>query len=40
MAKIVAVGIDQLAKQFSDVADSTGRIAKKSLYEGTGFMAD
>lgn len=40
MAKIVAVGIDQLAKQFSDVADSTGRIAKKSLYEGSGFLAD
>ena len=40
MAKIVAAGIDQLAKQFSDVADQTGRIAKKSLYEGSGFMAD
>ena len=40
MAKIVAVGLDQLAKQFSDVADSTGRIAKKSLYEGSGMLAD
>ena len=40
MAKIVAVGLDQLAKQFSDVADQTGRIAKKSLYEGSGMLAD
>ena len=40
MAKIVSVGFDQLAKQFSDVADSSGRIAKKALYEGSGFMAD
>ena len=40
MAKIVAVGLDQLANQFSDVADQTGRIAKKSLYEGSGMLAD
>lgn len=40
MAKIVCVGFDQLAKQFSDVANHSGHIARKSLFEGSGLLAD
>ena len=40
MAKVIAVGLDELAKELGTVADHVGNIASAALYEGSGFMAD
>lgn len=40
MAKVTAVGFDELAKELGTLADHTGRIASAALYEGSGYMAD
>lgn len=40
MAKVTAVGFDELAKELGTIADHTGRIASAALYEGSGYMAD
>ena len=40
MAKVTAVGFDELAKELGTLADHTGRIASATLYEGSGYMAD
>ena len=40
MAKVTAVGFDELAKELGTIADHTGAIASAALYEGGGYMAD
>lgn len=40
MAKVTAVGFDELAKELNTIADHTGSIASAALYEGSGYMAD
>lgn len=40
MAKVTAVGFDELAKELGTIADHTGRIASAALYDGSGYMAD
>lgn len=40
MAKITAVGFDDLAKELETVANHSGEIASRALYEGAGLMAD
>lgn len=40
MAKVTAVGFDELAKQLETLADHSGSIASAALYSGAGMMAD
>lgn len=40
MAKVTAVGFDELAKELGTIADHAGTIASAALYEGSGYMAD
>ena len=40
MAKIVSAGFDQLEKELQNLANQSGNIATKALYEGSGYMAD
>ena len=40
MAKVTAVGFDELAKELGTIADHVGSIASAALYEGSGYMAD
>lgn len=40
MAKVVAVGFDTLAKELQQIADHSGEIASRALYNGAGMMAD
>lgn len=40
MARVTAVGFDELAKELGTIADHAGAIASAALYEGSGYMAD
>lgn len=40
MAKVTAVGFDELAKELESLADHSGAIASAALYAGAGLMAD